>query len=639
MTETTAENSKKHVDSERTVAVLGMHRSGTSAVAGLLAKMGLSFGAESALLPASSDNPKGYFEHRTLVAANQVLLVGQRASWLQVQDYGTPGFDCATVAASVQASFEGLAVDLLDSIDAHGPRAIKDPRLCLTLPCWRQLLPDLVCIHVTRNPLAVARSLERRADMPVPVGIALWELYSRRVLTYTRGIPTFRVRFEDFIRDPVRISRDIRDFLLDAGVSGVSIAAVEAATEAVDAALVHQVGTDAPLDQLLSAPQLALFSYLENDDRQAAENAGQLSTGAEMILAAHEQSLTELHRLMALGPGETCAELKRSLRQAEADRDELMRLCESFRTSARAAFESLSWRSGTVLKRLVLTATRREEGPTAEKHVRKLSSQFDHWKRQFASRALGGPSAASLAALWMRLNGHKQVMIAALLDEDALHEKDNLIARRVALPLALSRVDVSVLPVLPDDLPRSPADLILAQFGVCHDVSQARIISARARAMNVPIVCIVAGSTGTQGHVGREAAEPGALRPADIILADAAKAIVAFDDAAADRLRREGYGARVMPSEHSVSAEADRMTSFSPDDAAFWQEMLVALSPPPPAGCRTPSFDWSRLPLLHPGHFDAAAYLSQNPEISAAVADGRLASALGHWQARRYRGC
>ena len=56
------------------VAILGMHRSGTSAVAGFLAKAGFFAGEEDDLLPAAEDNPKGFFERADVNALNDDLL-------------------------------------------------------------------------------------------------------------------------------------------------------------------------------------------------------------------------------------------------------------------------------------------------------------------------------------------------------------------------------------------------------------------------------------------------------------------------------------------------------------------------------------------------------------------------------------
>jgi hypothetical protein len=49
------------------LVVLGMHRSGTSALTGMLHHLGVALGEH--LMPASADNPRGYWEHSDVVSA------------------------------------------------------------------------------------------------------------------------------------------------------------------------------------------------------------------------------------------------------------------------------------------------------------------------------------------------------------------------------------------------------------------------------------------------------------------------------------------------------------------------------------------------------------------------------------------
>ena len=60
------------------VVVLGSHRAGTSAVAGLLALAGLELGS---VIPPASDNPRGFFESRAVVEANKQILATMGRDW------------------------------------------------------------------------------------------------------------------------------------------------------------------------------------------------------------------------------------------------------------------------------------------------------------------------------------------------------------------------------------------------------------------------------------------------------------------------------------------------------------------------------------------------------------------------------
>jgi hypothetical protein len=63
------------------VLVLGMHRSGTSALAGALEAMGFDLGPEDDVMPADIGNPEGYFELLSVVRANDDLLARFGGRW------------------------------------------------------------------------------------------------------------------------------------------------------------------------------------------------------------------------------------------------------------------------------------------------------------------------------------------------------------------------------------------------------------------------------------------------------------------------------------------------------------------------------------------------------------------------------
>ena len=83
--------------------------------------------------------------------------------------------------------------------------AIKDPRLCLTLPYWRAAaqflnIPLRVCL-VYRNPLDIAASLEQRNGLPLSVGLGLTQAYWSQLLSDTES-DSFVLGYEHFLDDP-----------------------------------------------------------------------------------------------------------------------------------------------------------------------------------------------------------------------------------------------------------------------------------------------------------------------------------------------------------------------------------------------------------------------------------------------------
>lgn len=66
-------------EKKRIVVVLGMHRSGTSALTRALVAIGAGVGDN--LLPAGHDNPKGFWEDKDFVTLNDRLLAVLDASY------------------------------------------------------------------------------------------------------------------------------------------------------------------------------------------------------------------------------------------------------------------------------------------------------------------------------------------------------------------------------------------------------------------------------------------------------------------------------------------------------------------------------------------------------------------------------
>lgn len=167
--------------SAQTVLVLGMHRSGTSLLTAGLEALGVSLGPDL-MPPDHSDNPKGYFENPRIVALNDRLLALDGHHWASLGygvdiDYSTPRY--ADLRKEAETAVGALAAA------AAGPIALKDPRICLTLPFWLSVIeqvigPDIFGLMILRHPVEVAMSLKARSAR------AEW----RKVMAYTEGDET-----------------------------------------------------------------------------------------------------------------------------------------------------------------------------------------------------------------------------------------------------------------------------------------------------------------------------------------------------------------------------------------------------------------------------------------------------------------
>lgn len=181
------------------VLVLGMHRSGTSAIARVLNLCGANLGGE--LLPAKADNERGFWENRAILALHERFLADIGSSW----------HDLSPLPANWQQSTAArrLVADLPRVLDAEfggsALIAVKDPRLCLLAPLWIEVLQArgtrLACILTIRDPDEIAASLARRDGLPAAQSQALWLQHLLDGEHATRGHARVFVHYERLLAD------------------------------------------------------------------------------------------------------------------------------------------------------------------------------------------------------------------------------------------------------------------------------------------------------------------------------------------------------------------------------------------------------------------------------------------------------
>ncbi len=241
----------------RGVMVLGMHRSGTSAVTGVLAGLGFTSSRPDDSVRGPW-NPRGHHESWTLMAVDEQLLDEMGCTWWYPPPAGPQYHDAL---AKVRMSSREARRAFRHAYPARR-WAWKDPRACLLLPFWRTVLRDrAVAVVVLRNPLDVAASLDRRNGIGIPLGVALWQRYNRLLLEHAAGMPAIVTRFDDLVDDAHGWQQTVARQLSDLGLA--TPAPREPDLEAVGAELRHSVhGRPDVAAQFPDA--LALYDALES---------------------------------------------------------------------------------------------------------------------------------------------------------------------------------------------------------------------------------------------------------------------------------------------------------------------------------------------------------------------------------------
>ena len=202
--------------------VVGMHRSGTSALCAALQAAGFSFG-DTLLAAQAGVNEEGFWEDADVVALNDALLFAVNSTWY------TPDDSLGEVdwSAGQFSHHRRAAIDILQRGFGGSQAAVKDPRFCLTLPFWLACCAEIgtsarVCV-IGRAPIEIARSLEKRDGFPLGYGLRLVAAYKRGLES---NIPpgTPRTTFDELLADPAAalavIELDVSNPSSDADVKG-----------------------------------------------------------------------------------------------------------------------------------------------------------------------------------------------------------------------------------------------------------------------------------------------------------------------------------------------------------------------------------------------------------------------------------
>lgn len=264
--------------------VLGMHRSGTSAVTRLLNMAGAYFGPEGISNGADVGNPKGHWERRDVRAACDAVLHDSGFDWWKVASYSLD----AIPPEHVERFVTSMRTTLLD-LDAHRPWVVKEPRLCLLFPLLRATLEVPVCIHVVREPLEVAASLQERNGFSMAEGLALWEVYTRSTFIASKGLPRVLVRYGDLLEDPTGEFERLVEQLKELGVRGLLVPGTSE-LQAFLSPNLHRQRRSADLRPAwLNAEQMALADAVASDAVLSEPPRLNASEAAVEVLTVMEQ--------------------------------------------------------------------------------------------------------------------------------------------------------------------------------------------------------------------------------------------------------------------------------------------------------------------------------------------------------------
>jgi len=188
-------------NSKKIVVVLGMHRSGTSAITQGLSVLKVDLGNN--LMPAiPGNNDTGFWEDIDINSLNEELLKKLQSHW-----HGTRILDKGVLLNSQFLSEHDRAVDLLkEKIRPSDCFGFKDPRTVILLSFWQKVFAELKledCYLISlRNPLSVAESLSRRDGFDIEKSFLLWIKHFIAAIRNSEGKKRVVVDYDLLLNSP-----------------------------------------------------------------------------------------------------------------------------------------------------------------------------------------------------------------------------------------------------------------------------------------------------------------------------------------------------------------------------------------------------------------------------------------------------
>ena len=180
--------------------VLGMNRSGTSALARVLSLCGGALPAR--LVGAMPDNPLGHWEPRAANYLNESILRRHGSTMfdptLRLQDEGAfSAEEKDACIAEIRAFFTTLPAAPLV--------VIKDPRITVLSGVWFEAARlagfDVVTVIAVRHPQEVAASVAESAGASPELSSALWLKFNLVAERDTRGVPRVFIEYSNLLDD------------------------------------------------------------------------------------------------------------------------------------------------------------------------------------------------------------------------------------------------------------------------------------------------------------------------------------------------------------------------------------------------------------------------------------------------------
>lgn len=178
-------NRSDHAKNGKLIFVLGMHRSGTSCLAGCLETCGLYLGDVS---KSNLHNQRGNQELRAVNLLHEKILNRNGGTW-----------DNPPESIQITAQDKDDFQEILTSFPGNAICGIKDPRILFLADHWMKMQIDISLVATYRHPLSVAASLQKRSEKSIEKSLGLWDVYNEKLIKLHKrcGFPIIKFSLDN----------------------------------------------------------------------------------------------------------------------------------------------------------------------------------------------------------------------------------------------------------------------------------------------------------------------------------------------------------------------------------------------------------------------------------------------------------
>jgi len=143
------------ITNHKPLIILGMHRSGTSLLAHWLTNCGFNLGEE--MIGPGNGNVNGHFEDLDLYRLHETILRKNNRNYKLREP----------VSLNYNQKLRNEAMAIYDKRKSQDCWGWKEPRTCLTMDLWKEIIPSYNCLIVYRDYHQVVDSFIRRKQKAI----------------------------------------------------------------------------------------------------------------------------------------------------------------------------------------------------------------------------------------------------------------------------------------------------------------------------------------------------------------------------------------------------------------------------------------------------------------------------------------